>query len=162
MSSNCNEHSLRPNNGLKKYSDERKDMPPTDIPDVTEDVVNALQSHIPCVTEDVVNVLPSPTANSIYLGKSDATGDVVNVQPSHVSAGGGVNTNSRYLGESDATGDVVNVQPSPVSAGGVVNTNSSQSDDKSWTRISKSELSLLKKDAEIGKLIRRGLSQKNM
>ena len=132
MSSNCNEHSLRPNNGLKKYSDERKDMPPTDIPDVTEDVVNALQSHIPCVTEDVVNVLPSPTANSIYLGKSDATGDVVNVQPS------------------------------PVSAGGVVNTNSSQSDDKSWTRISKSELSLLKKDAEIGKLIRRGLSQKNM
>ena len=105
-------------------------MPPTDMPDVTKDVVNALQSHIPCVTGDVVNVPPSHT--SVNLGESDATGDVVNVQPSHVSAGG------------------------------VVNTNPSQSDDKLWTRISKSELSLLKKDAEIGKLIRRRSSKKNM
>ena len=66
-------------------------MPPTDMPDVTDDVVNVTHGHTPCVTGDVVNVPPSHT--SVNLGESDATGDVVNVQPSHVSAGGVVNTN---------------------------------------------------------------------
>ena len=142
MSSNCSEHSLKPNKGFKEYLDKRKDMLPTDMPDVTEDVVNVLPSHTPCVTGEVVNVLPSHTL----------AGGVINTNPSHA--------NSIYVGESDATGDVVNVLPSHISAGGVINTNPSQSDDKLWTRISKSELSLLKKDANIGKLIRRRLSQK--
>ena len=107
-------------------------MPPTDMPDVTIDVANVLASHIPCVTGDVEYDQPSHTL----------AGGVINTNPSHA--------NSIFVGGSDATGDVVNVQPSHISAG----------DDRMWTRISKSELSLLKKDAKIGKLVRRRFAQK--
>ena len=117
MSSNCTEDSLRRFDRLREYSDKRKDMPPTDMPDVTIDVANVLASHIPCVTGDVEYDQPSHTL----------AGGVINTNPSHA--------NSIYVGESDATGDVVNVQPSHISAG----------DDKLWTRISKSELSLLRR-----------------
>ena len=47
MSSNCTEDSLRRFDRLREYSDKRKDMPPTDMPDVTIDVANVLASHIP-------------------------------------------------------------------------------------------------------------------
>ena len=65
---------------------------PTDMPGVPEDVVNDLPRHTPCVTEDVVNVLPSHT--------TDVAGDVVNEPQYHTGE------------ETDATGDVVNDQPS--------------------------------------------------
>ena len=92
--------------------------------DVTEDFVNALLSHIPCVTGDVANVLPSHT--------TDVAGDVVNDPQYHT------------VRELDATGDVLNDQPSCT----VIT-------DKLWTKISKNELTQLRKDAAVGKEIRK-------
>ena len=64
-SSMCDEHSLSPNNGLREYSDRRKDMPPTDMPDAAGDIENDPYSCAPCVTRDVANVLPSHTTNVV-------------------------------------------------------------------------------------------------
>ena len=88
MCSNCTKHFLRTNNGLGKYLEKRKDMPPTDMPDAAGDVVNDPQIRTPFVTRDVANVLPSHN--------TCIAGDVVNDPQYHT-------------GESiDATGDVLN------------------------------------------------------
>ena len=89
MSSNGTKHSLKLNHGFKEYLDQRKDMPPTDMP---KDVANDLLRHTTCVTEDVINVPPSHT--------TDVAGDVVNEPQYHTGSA------------LDATGDVVNDQPS--------------------------------------------------
>ena len=101
------------------------------MPNVAGDVVNATHGHNPIVTGDVVNVLPSrvnTNPSQINLGEA---GGVINTNPSHLN-----------LGE----------------AGGIVNTNPSHhSSDREhnnlYARISKSELALLRSDAELGKKI---------
>ena len=50
------------------------------------------------------------------------------------------------------TGELVCVQPSHILAGGI--------DNKLWVQISKSELSLLKKDVHVRKKIRQQLAKK--
>ena len=72
-------------------------MPPTDMLDVTEDIINALPSHTHCVTGNVVNILPSHTTDAAekvvnepqyHTGEAlDATGDIVNDQPSYTIIG---------------------------------------------------------------------------
>ena len=105
-------------------------MPPVDMPDVTDDVVNATHGHNPIATGDVVNVLPSHDSSEDQdLGEA---GGVVNTNPSQI-----------HLGEA---GGVINTNPSQIDlggAGGVVNTNPSHMSiniepNILFTRISKS------------------------
>ena len=59
MPSNCSEQPVNPEFEFTGISNNRKDMPPIDMPNVTGDVVNDTQGHNPIATGDVVSVLPS-------------------------------------------------------------------------------------------------------
>ena len=100
--------------------------------DETADVTSVKSSFTPDrMLEDVDNIQLSQTL----------AGSVININPSHA--------NSITQGEYNATGVIINVQPSHISDGGIVGTNPSKYDDKLWTHVRTSELSLFKKDAII-------------
>ena len=132
MPSHCAKQPVNPESGLIGISVNMKDMPPKDMPDAAGDVVSDTQGRTQIVT-----------------------GDVVSVRPSHN------NTEDQYLGEA---GGVISTVPSQIDlggAGGVVNTNPSRSESNAlFTTISKSELSRLRNDAEIGRQIKKKLTQK--
>ena len=168
MPSNCIEQPVNPEFGFTGISNNRKDMLPIGMPDVAGDVVNDTRGHTPLVTGDVISVLPShPLARNEDLGEA---GGVISTFPSQVDlrkAGGVINTSPSVLNHEYA-GGVVNTNPSNIDlgeAGGVVNTNPSfLSSDKVpsnlYTTISRSELALLRNDADLGKRIRKKLTQK--
>ena len=93
ISTTCTEDPLLPqNSAIKEHSIKWKDMPPIDIPNAAGIVINGPKSQTPCMTRDVANIIPSQTNNIVgdivndpqyHTGEAiDATGDVVNDQPS--------------------------------------------------------------------------------